>query len=111
VPEPVPEPVPESVPKLASESVPELASESVPELASEPAECPRCAGGRLERLAVSAVPGSWSVWGCQRCWYSWRSIEPLVNSSAAHYPAEFRLTELDITSAENVPAIRERQTG
>jgi len=62
-------------------------------------------------LAVSPVPDSWSVWSCRRCWYSWRSTEPLANSSPAHYPAEFRLTELDITSAENVPSIRGRETG
>ncbi|HTF46601.1 MAG TPA: non-oxidative hydroxyarylic acid decarboxylases subunit D [Pseudonocardia sp.] len=86
-------------------------SVSVSEPLSEPADCPRCSGRGLERLAVSPVPGSWSVWSCPRCWYSWRSTEPKVNSSPAHYPAEFRLTELDIAAAQNVPAIRGRETG
>jgi vanillate/4-hydroxybenzoate decarboxylase subunit D len=67
-------------------------------------ECPRCAGQDTELLASSPVQGSWTVMIC-RC--SWRSTEPLVNSSRAHYPAQFRLTEADINAAQDVPPMPE----
>lgn len=72
---------------------------------SEPVECPRCGGSALDQLARSPVPGSWEVWGCQRCRYSWRSTEPLANRSRAHYPERFRLTPAQLDAAREVPPV------
>ncbi|MDT7592521.1 MAG: vanillate/4-hydroxybenzoate decarboxylase subunit, partial [Pseudonocardiales bacterium] len=51
---------------------------------------------------------AWVVWVCRRCSYSWRSSEPPLNSSRAHYPGQFRLVASDIDSASEVPAVPER---
>lgn len=72
---------------------------------NELAECPRCAGTRTEPLAESPIKGAWTVTICRHCLYSWRSTEPLVNRSRAHYPARFRLTEADISNAPDVPPL------
>jgi rubredoxin len=74
----------------------------------DPVECPRCAAPELARLAVSPVPDAWVVWVCRRCSYSWRSSEPPLNSSRAHYPGQFRLVASDIDSASEIPAVPER---
>ncbi|WP_031465856.1 non-oxidative hydroxyarylic acid decarboxylases subunit D [Sciscionella sediminilitoris] len=67
--------------------------------------CPRCAEQRIERLAVSPVPGAWEVYCCARCGYSWRSSEPARRTDPEQYPERFRLTAEDIAAATEVPAI------
>ena len=74
----------------------------------EPAQCPRCGGSSLDQLARSPVPGSWEVWSCERCRYSWRSTEPLANRSRAHYPQRFRLTPAQLDAAREMPPVPER---
>ena len=74
---------------------------------AETVNCPRCASPETEQIAESPVPGVWTVTICRRCRYSWRSTEPLPNSSSDHYPAGFRLTQADIDAARDVPPISE----
>ncbi|WP_028937226.1 non-oxidative hydroxyarylic acid decarboxylases subunit D [Pseudonocardia spinosispora] len=73
-------------------------------MADQP-ECPRCEYTQVEHLADSPVPGTWRVWCCRRCFYAWRSTEPLVNTTADYYPAPFRLTEQTLSDAKNVPPL------
>jgi vanillate/4-hydroxybenzoate decarboxylase subunit D len=67
--------------------------------------CPRCAAERIERLAVSPVPGVWEVLQCQRCLYTWRTTEPARRTTRDAYPEAFRLAQADIDNAIEFPAI------
>ncbi|CAM5640608.1 non-oxidative hydroxyarylic acid decarboxylases subunit D [Streptomyces fumanus] len=68
-------------------------------------DCPRCAGDAVTTVTTSPVPGVWEVLQCPRCLYMWRTTEPERRTSRAAYPALFRLTEEDIASASEVPAV------
>ncbi|GAA2340817.1 hypothetical protein OKJ48_33140 [Streptomyces kunmingensis] len=68
-------------------------------------ECPRCAFEAVGRLATSPVPGVWDVLQCDRCLYTWRTIEPARRTRRDAYPDLFKLTQDDIDSAIEVPAI------
>lgn len=68
-------------------------------------ECPRCRGNQITPFARSAVPDVWEVLGCQRCTYSWRTSEPVAQTSADAYPARFALSEADIANAPDVPPV------
>jgi hypothetical protein len=58
-------------------------------------------------LATSPVPGAWTVHLCERCRYTWRSIEPASRTTREHYPERYRLSEEDIERAVEVPSIGE----
>jgi len=47
----------------------------------------------------------WTVFGCDTCFYTWRSTEPAENTSPDHYPEVFRLKPEDIVKLPEVPAI------
>lgn len=70
-----------------------------------PLECPRCAFAAVSRLATSPVPGVWEVLQCDRCLYTWRTIEPARRTRRSAYPDAFKLTQADIDNAIEVPAI------
>jgi hypothetical protein len=67
--------------------------------------CPRCAHTTIDHLASSPVPGSWEVFGCPRCNYSWRDTEPANRSTRSAYPEKYRLTADDIAAAPPYPGI------
>jgi hypothetical protein len=67
--------------------------------------CPRCAHDAVDTVATSPVPGVWDVLQCTRCLYMWRTTEPARRSTREAYPAEFRMTQADLDSAVEVPAI------
>ncbi|KOV56219.1 non-oxidative hydroxyarylic acid decarboxylases subunit D [Streptomyces sp. MMG1121] len=67
--------------------------------------CPRCACTRLEHVHSSPVPGVWDVLQCARCLYMWRTSEPARRARREAYPEGFRLTEEDLASADEVPAV------
>ncbi|WP_240437813.1 non-oxidative hydroxyarylic acid decarboxylases subunit D [Sciscionella marina] len=54
---------------------------------------------KIERLAVSPVPGAGEVYCRARCGYSPRSTDP------DQYPERFRLTAEELAAAIEVPAI------
>ena len=45
------------------------------------------------------------MFGCDTCFYTWRSTEPEENVSAAKYPEVFRLNPADFANIPEVPAI------
>jgi vanillate/4-hydroxybenzoate decarboxylase subunit D len=45
------------------------------------------------------------VFGCDTCFYTWRSTEPAENTSPDHYPEVFRLNPEDLMKLPEVPAI------
>lgn len=67
--------------------------------------CPRCADPGVCTVAHSPVPGVWQVLQCARCLYMWRTTEPARRTRREDYPAQFRLTEHDIATATEVPAV------
>lgn len=76
-----------------------------PEAADAATVCPRCAHDGVRTVAHSPVPGVWQVLQCARCLYMWRTTEPARRTRRADYPAQFRLTEHDIATAAEVPAV------
>jgi hypothetical protein len=60
---------------------------------------------------TSPVDGTWTVYGCNTCLYTWRSTEPEENTDPDQYPPAFRLTEEDLAKfavVPNIPPLRRR---
>ncbi|WP_346279728.1 non-oxidative hydroxyarylic acid decarboxylases subunit D [Pseudonocardia sp.] len=74
---------------------------------SESEVCPRCGSADLSILARSAVADAWTVHGCSRCAYSWRSTEPPRTSRRDVYPDRFKLSGTEIAAAPDVPPVPE----
>jgi hypothetical protein len=53
----------------------------------------------------SPVAGVWTVFGCDTCFYTWRSTEPSENTDLDKYPEVFRLNPEAIAKLPEVPAI------
>ncbi len=67
--------------------------------------CPRCRSNTTEVRAVSQKPGVWTVFGCDTCFYAWRSTEPDENTNPDKYPPVFRLIPDDLPRLAVAPAI------
>jgi len=49
------------------------------------------------------------VFGCNTCFYTWRSTEPEENRDPEKYPAIFRLNPADVESFPIVPTIQQKR--
>jgi hypothetical protein len=67
--------------------------------------CPRCRSDATAVRAHSPVAGVWTVFGCNTCFYTWRSTEPARNTDPEQYPEIFRLNPADVATFPQVPAI------
>lgn len=67
--------------------------------------CPRCRSTTTKVRSTSAVAGVWTVYGCDTCFYTWRSTEPAENTTPDIYPEEFRLKPEDLLKLPEIPAI------
>ena len=67
--------------------------------------CPRCRSNASEVRGVSPKPGVWTVFGCNTCFYVWRSTEPEENTDPDKFPAVFRLTTENLSKLTVAPAI------
>jgi hypothetical protein len=67
--------------------------------------CPRCRSDASAVRAHSPVAGVWTVFGCDTCFYTWRSTEPASNTDPEQYPQIFRLNPDDVGKFPEVPAI------
>ena len=67
--------------------------------------CPRCRSNTVEVRGVSPVAGVWTVYGCDTCFYTWRSTEPETNTDPDKYPAVFRLVAEDLPKLKVAPSI------
>jgi hypothetical protein len=70
-----------------------------------PLMCPRCRSKTTEVRSVSPQPGVWTVYGCNVCFYCWRSTEPEENTNPDKYPEVFRLTPENLSKLEVAPSI------
>ena len=67
--------------------------------------CPRCRSNTVAVRAVSPLAGVWTVYGCDTCFYTWRSTEPETNTDPDQYPAVFRLAAADLPKLQVAQAI------
>jgi hypothetical protein len=67
--------------------------------------CPRCRSATTAVRSTSATAGVWSVFGCDTCFYTWRSTEPAENVDPDKYPQVFRLKPDEIAAMPIVPDI------
>lgn len=67
--------------------------------------CPRCDNTEIHVLAHAPVADAWQVLQCTRCLYTWRTTEPPRRTQPELYPEQFRMTDTDINTAPEVPAI------
>jgi vanillate/4-hydroxybenzoate decarboxylase subunit D len=67
--------------------------------------CPRCRSKAAELRSRSPEAGVWTVFGCNDCFYTWRSTEPVDNTDPDHYPAVFRLRTEDLPKLQVAPAV------
>lgn len=73
--------------------------------------CPRCRSVTVEARAHSPVAGVWTIFGCNTCFYTWRSTEPPENTDPDRYPEVFRLrpdTLGDLPVVPTIPPLRTR---
>jgi C4-type Zn-finger protein len=71
--------------------------------------CPRCHATTAAVRATSPIAGVWTIFGCNTCFYTWRSTEPAENTDPAKYPQVFRLNPADLASLPVVPAIQSKR--
>jgi hypothetical protein len=74
-----------------------------------PVVCPRCRSNTAAVRATSPIAGVWTVFGCNTCFYTWRSTEPEENRDPEKYPAIFRLNPADVESFPIVPTIQQKR--
>ena len=67
--------------------------------------CPRCRSNTTKVRAQSPVAGVWTIFGCDTCFYTWRSTEPPANTDPDQYPQVFRLNPNDLAKLPEVPTI------
>ncbi len=67
--------------------------------------CPRCRSTTTKVRSTSVIAGVWTVYGCDTCFYTWRSTEPAENTSPDQYPEVFQLKPEDLLKLAEVPAI------
>lgn len=67
--------------------------------------CPRCRSNTTEVRAVSPKAGIWTIYGCNTCFYTWRSTEPEENTNPDKYPEVFRLRPEDLPKLQVAPSI------
>ena len=72
---------------------------------TDPLPCPRCRSNTTVVRTVSPKAGVWTVYGCDTCFYTWRSTEPEENTNPDKYPAVFRLTQENLAKLEVAPTI------
>ena len=72
---------------------------------TDPLPCPRCRSNTTVVRAVSPKAGVWTVYGCDTCFYTWRSTEPEENTNPDKYPAVFRLVPENLAKLEVAPTI------
>ena len=70
-----------------------------------PPVCPRCKSTTTQVRSVSPNPGIWTVYGCDTCFYTWRSTEPEGNTDPDKYPAVFRLAPENLPKLQVAPSI------
>ncbi|WP_346347998.1 non-oxidative hydroxyarylic acid decarboxylases subunit D [Bradyrhizobium sp. 139] len=49
---------------------------NTPTQSTTPSICPRCRSKTVAHLASSPVAGTWTVFQCTTCLYTWRSSNP-----------------------------------
>ena len=57
--------------------------------------CPRCRSNATAVRAQSPVAGVWTIFGCDTCFYTWRSTELVETTDPDKYPEVFRLNPVD----------------
>ena len=60
---------------------------------------------RRATRSTSPVAGVWTVFGCDTCFYTWRSTEPDENTNPDKYPEVFRLNPEDLANLPEMPTI------
>jgi vanillate/4-hydroxybenzoate decarboxylase subunit D len=71
--------------------------------------CPRCRSNATAIRAKSPIAGVWTVFGCDTCFYAWRSTEPEENRDPEKYRQVFRLNPADLANLPIVPTIVPKQ--
>jgi vanillate/4-hydroxybenzoate decarboxylase subunit D len=74
-----------------------------------PSTCPRCRSETVAHLASSPVAGTWTVFQCTTCLYTWRSSEPAENTDPEQYPKAFRLDPKSLTNLATIPVVAPRR--
>ncbi|WP_085524554.1 non-oxidative hydroxyarylic acid decarboxylases subunit D [Tuberibacillus sp. Marseille-P3662] len=70
--------------------------------------CPRCESKKATMVSESPVQGTWEVYLCSVCLYTWRSSEPEAMVNPEKYNPAFKVDPEDVPNAHEVPAVPER---
>jgi hypothetical protein len=71
--------------------------------------CPRCRSTTTGVLSTAPVAQAWTIFGCNACFYTWRSTEPGENTDPDKYPVVFRLRTEDVKAAPVAPTVPPRR--
>ena len=72
---------------------------------ADPKHCPRCSGA-AGLLATSPCAGAWEMYGCDVCFFSWRSSEDF-DLPSYRLPTNFRVDASAVAELSAFPAIPE----
>ena len=72
---------------------------------TDPLPCPRCRSNTTVVRAVSPKAGVWTVYGCDTCFYTWRSTEPEESNKTGQVSGRFSLSPEKLSKLEVAPSI------
>ena len=64
-------------------------------------KCPRCECEEIRLITKSPKGNVWELYGCNRCFYSWRSTEEV------HVLDKFKLNEEKLADMQVIPPVPE----
>jgi hypothetical protein len=67
--------------------------------------CPRCEGDQADKIFEAPEDGSWEVYRCLRCYFTWRSTEEEEVTNPKLYSPKFKLSERQMEAMAPKPPI------
>jgi transposase-like protein len=71
--------------------------------------CPRCEESTVRVMTTSPVPGKWTMYVCDTCFYSYRSTEKASATEPASFPQDWKVDPADIPSMPAMPPVPQRR--
>lgn len=71
--------------------------------------CPRCEEPAVRVMTTSPVPGKWTMYVCDTCFYSYRSTEGPAATDPAAFPADWKVDPAGIPDMLPMPPVPERR--
>lgn len=71
--------------------------------------CPRCERDTVRTMTTSPVPGRWTMYVCDTCFYGYRSTEEPAATDPAVFPMDFKVDPAGIGAMPAMPPVPPRR--